>query len=346
MSRRAEIKRAENAVRSEIADLREKFTLHGLPADVLVRAFDGYGSTELSWPQLRSKALDFERYLQSQVSHCTIRTAVRRPLGKRRPATSLALFRLMDAPLRERQTLFGAHTFTFTFWPNEAWFLRVFDVLCTTNHLHQRLIERGAASHFSLAKTQDDLSLLWPMFEELHRQRRHRGLIGGISHFVTPVYDGLVFGEFQQNDFGGLASAADAPPVLLEFSNGLAVETRLHDYYSNGAQRLMVIARTYIGTNELSDGQRKLKLTLDQYIRRHRIVVECWKLRTRLAFDAERCGREHYKLYVDPRPRPSRLKEALGELDQITSSQPWKDEMNRNLENLARSREKFQNTRD
>jgi hypothetical protein len=185
------------------------------------------------------------------------------------------------------------------------------------------------------------------MFEELHRQRRHQGLVGGIAHFVTPLSDGLVFGEFQQNDFGGLASVADASPVLLAFSNGLALEQRLHDHYSNGAQRLTVIARTYIGTNELRDGQRQLKMTLDQYINRHRTIIECWRLRTRLAFDAKHpCGREHYKLHVDPRPHPSRLKNALAELDEITSAKDWKDEINRNIESLARSRTKFQNTRD
>jgi hypothetical protein len=98
VSRRAQMKRAQNVVSSEIAELRAKFTPHGLPEDVLVRAFDGYSGADLSWLQLRSKAQELKRYLEAQVSHCTIRTAFRRPLGQRPPATSLSVLRLMDAP--------------------------------------------------------------------------------------------------------------------------------------------------------------------------------------------------------------------------------------------------------
>src|SRR5262249_32230805 len=100
MSRRADALRAQQSISNWIEDLhsRQK-TPHGLPEEVLVHALEGYGGGSLSWPSVRDKGINFRNYISKEVSDCTIRYAFRRPLGKKPPATSVSIFRLMANPL-------------------------------------------------------------------------------------------------------------------------------------------------------------------------------------------------------------------------------------------------------
>ncbi len=341
MSRRkisADALRAQHIVSSRIKDLyASKITPHGLPDDILLRALDGYGSTDLSWSALRDKGTDFRKYVTAHVSDCTIRHVFRRPLGKKLlPAASVSIFRLVANQLRHSDTLFGAYIHTFTFWPGGLWFLCATDPVCTTDHLHQRLVARAAGNLRSLAQAQDDLSILWPTLLQLHQQRRSQGRRGDVGHLITPLDDGLIFGDFQRNDFDEPAIAA-AAPHLIEFRNGSHTEQRLRDFYSVGNERAMVMLRTYVGGDQLKDAQRRLKTKLDGYIRRHPAIIKSMMLRARLAFDGDAFyGREHYKLYVSPSPTVSELKNAMSELDEITSSRDWSEEINRSIENQAR----------
>jgi hypothetical protein len=329
--------RAQQVVSAWINNLfATKTTPHGLPEDIALRALEGYSGTDLSWSEIRNKAIDFRNYVSAQVSDCTIRHAFQRPLGKKLPATSVSIFRLMANPLRHSETLFGAIVHTFTFWPSRAWILTTVDPLCTTDHLHQRLVQRAAGNLRSLAQAQDDLSILWPTLVQLHQRRRVQGRLGGVGHFVSPMDDGLIFGDLQRNDFDGIADVAVAAPTLVDFRNGATFEQKLLDFHSNDHERLMVIVRTYVGKKDLKDTQRQLKTRLDAYIRRHRVIIDSFMLRARLAFDALPYGRAHYKLYISPSPTISALKDAMEELDEITSSRDWSDEISRSLENRAR----------
>jgi hypothetical protein len=100
MGKTHEAVRAHQVVSSEIADLHARFTPHGLPEDILVCAFGGYGSIDLHWPRLKAKAQDFHRYVTAHVDDCTIRHILRRPRGGRVPAASVSIFRLMAANFR------------------------------------------------------------------------------------------------------------------------------------------------------------------------------------------------------------------------------------------------------
>lgn len=187
-----------------------------------------------------------------------------------------------------------------------------------------------------MAQAQDDLSILWPTLLQLHQQRRSQGRRGDVGHLITPLDDGLIFGDFQRNDFDEPAIAA-AAPHLIEFRNGSHTEQRLRDFYSVGNERAMVMLRTYVGGDQLKDPQRRLKTKLDGYIRRHPAIIKSMMLRARLAFDGDAFyGREHYKLYVSPSPTVSELKNAMSELEEITSSRDWSEEINRSIENQAR----------
>ena len=57
--------RAQELVSSSIRDLNSKLKGHGLPEDVLIRALEGYDATELSWPGLRAKGLEFGEYISA-----------------------------------------------------------------------------------------------------------------------------------------------------------------------------------------------------------------------------------------------------------------------------------------
>jgi hypothetical protein len=336
-STKSPAKLARQTVTSWINEFyRSKLTPHGLPEDVLVHALEGYGTDDLSWPSLRSKAQDFHRYVTTNVTDCTIRRVFRRPIGSKAPVASVSMHRLMAKPLRQSETLFGANTYTFTFWPAGLWFLSTTDPLFTTNHFHQRLVERTSRRHESLAEAQDSLSILWPTLFELGQQRRRQGRRANVTNFISPMADGLIFGEMQKLDMSN-EMAELAAPELIDFQNGLALTRRLFDFFCNGDKRLFVLVRTFVGNDKLKDTQRRLKETLDRYVRRHPAVIECLRYRSRLAFDADApYGPTHHDLSVVSQPSTAGYQKALAELDAITSSDDWLTEIGRSVENKSR----------
>ncbi len=315
---------------------RSKQTPHGLPEDVLRHALEGYGAESLTWPSLRSKAQDFNRYVTSHVTDCTIHRVLRRPIGRKEPGASVSIYRLMAKPLRQAETLFGANTYTFTFWCSGLWFLSTTDPLFTTDHFHQRLVERAIRRHESLAEAQDSLSILWPMLLELGEQRRKQGRRANVTNFISPLADGLIFGEMQKLVMNTEMTEL-AAPELIDFQNGLALTHRLFDFFCNGDKRLLILVRTFVGSDKLKDTQRRLKEALDRYVRRHSVVIECLRNRSRLAFDADApYGPVHHDLFVVPQPSATDYQRALAELDAITSSDDWRSEIDRSIENRSR----------
>jgi hypothetical protein len=162
---------------------------------------------------------------------------------------------------------------------------------------------------------------------------------------VSPLDDGLVFGEMQRNDFSGRVNVAEAGPRLIEFRNGLGLEQKLFDSHSNGRERLMVIMRTFIGNDQLKDEQRKIKAQLDGYISQHRAFVEAYMLRARLAFDSGKHGKEHAKLYASrllgksESARLAEYKSAMDELEELISSRDWLTVIDRSVQNLTKRAE-------
>lgn len=312
-----------------------KMTPHGLPDDVLVHALDGYLGKRLSWPSLRKKGENFHRYISPQVNDCTIRQMLRRPTSTREPAISISIYRLTAKPLRKVNTLFGANIYTFTFWRSGVWFLSTNEPFYTTEHIHERFLERASNQPQSLAAGQDSLSILWPTLIELGQQRRRQGRWGNVTYFLTPLDDGLVFGDMEKMEMN--EEIADAVlPVLLDCEDGVATQHKFSDPYSNGIERLFVCGRTFVGGDQMKEQQIRLKKALDEFIRRHAPVLECIKLSTRLAFNADApYGRGHFELHVVPQPTTEDFQRAFDELDQITTSDDWAAEINRSIESRA-----------
>lgn len=147
VARRAQNRLSEETVASWITRLQDSQTMpDGLPDVVLVQALNGYGGESLSWPELRSKAQQFQNFISVHGRDCTIRLALRRPGSGKSDAASISLFMPVAAPLRQSKTLFGANIHTFTFWPSRLWVLSSTDPLYTTDHLHQRLRARTSRS--------------------------------------------------------------------------------------------------------------------------------------------------------------------------------------------------------
>ena len=334
MSRRAKSAKssiAKQRVSSWIAELQAaKTTPDGLPEDVLIHALDGYGGEHFSWPQISSHARRFHAYISMRVADCTIQRAFRRPIGtKKIPAAAVSIFRLIAAPFRGSETLFTANIFTFVFRPSEVWFLTTSDPLYTTDHLHQRMLERGGRSYPSLSKAQDHLSILWPTLIELGQQRRRLGRRAGVTDFVTPWSDGLMFGNMEKLD-GPVELFA---PTIIDFSNGTGIKSDLTDFYRSGGERLAVIVRTYIGGDQLKAAQRRLKETLERFIDRHHDVLCSLTARSRITYVDEPYGPALAELFVSP---TADVPKALTELDEITASQDWLNEINRSKENRSR----------
>jgi len=71
--------------------------------------------------------------------------------------------------------------------------------------------------------------------------------------------------------------------------------------------------------------------------RRHPVVIECLRYRSRLAFDAGApYGPVHHDLFVVPQPSTTDYQRALAELDAITSSDDWLSEIRLSNENKSR----------
>jgi hypothetical protein len=342
MSRRARSANsaiAKQRVSSWIAELKaSKTTPTGLPEDVLIHALDGYGDENLSWPQIRSHAMQFYTYVSKHVSDCTNSRAFERPLGtKKVPAAAVSIFRLMAAPLRLLETVFNASIYTFVFRPSEVWFLTTSDPLYTTDHLHQRMLERANSGYRSLSQAQDDLSILWPTLIELGQQRRRlQGRRAGVTDFVTPWGDGLVFGNMEK--FKGPVELF--APTIVDFSNFTFSKQDLTDIHRAGDERLMVIVRTYVGEDQLKDAQRRLKTALERFVDRHRDVLHSLTARSRITYVKEPYGPVLKGLFGIPHLSTAAFQKTLGELDAITSSQDWLDETNQSRE--SRSRRLFQ----
>ena len=108
-------------------------------------------------------------------------------------------------------------------------------------------------------------------------------------------------------------------------------------FFCKGDKRLFVLVRTFVGSDKLKDTQRRLKETLDRYVRRHSVVIECLRYRSRLAFDADAAyGPVHCDLFVVPQPSTTDYQRALAELDAITSSDDWLSEIRLSNENKSR----------
>lgn len=87
----------------------------------------------------------------------------------------------------------------------------------------------------------------------------------------------------------------------------------------------------------MKDRQHRLKADLDRYFRRHSAVMQCFKDQTRLAFDAAApYGPAHRDLFTVPRPTSSEFKRAISELDALTSSDDWLDEIKYSIDNQSR----------
>lgn len=67
---------------------------------------------------------------------------------------------------------------------------------------------------------------------------------------LTP-HGGLILGgEMQKLDMN--AEMADlAAPELIDFQKGLALKHQLFDFFGKGDKRLLVLARTFVGNDEL-----------------------------------------------------------------------------------------------
>lgn len=332
-ARKRNIRVAAQKVSSWIAELQAaKTTPHGLTDDVLIHALEGYGDADLSWTEISSRAQKFYKHISAEVSDCTIRRAFRRPVGtKKAPCAAVSVFRLMAAPLRQAETLFNASIFTFVFKPSGVWFLTATDALYTTDHLHQRIVERSAVRHQSLSQSQDDLSLLWPTFVELGQHRRQQGRRANVAEFITPWSDGLIFGSIEKFD-GPVELLA---PEVIEFSNGSGIKRRLSDYYRSGNERMVVVVRTFVGGDQLKDTQRRLKLRLENFIRRFPDALTCLMLRSRITVD-EPYGTTLTDLFVSTHLRKANIPNALAELEEIIMSQDWQDEISRSVENRSR----------
>ncbi len=131
--------------------------------------------------------------------------------------------------------------------------------------------------------------------------------------------------------------AEAAAPSLMDCKGGVVIQRELPDYFCNEQWRILVLVKTFVGKNELKDSQHRLKSMLDRYIRRHAAVVECFRNQTRLAFDAEPpYGPALRNLFTVPRPNIADIKLALTELDGLTLSEDWSNEIKRSIENQFR----------
>jgi len=165
------------------------------------------------------------------------------------------------------------------------------------------------------------------------------GRSANVANFVMPLAGGLIFGELQRVDLN-VEEANSYAPKVIDFNNGLGLERQLRDFFYNGRERTIVIVRTYVGGSSLKPNQLRLQRTLERYITRHRAAIECFMLWPRLSFDADvPYGRTYCDLFTSSHPD---FREALSELDEIISSDDWRGEIKRSIQNRSRRKHAYQ----
>lgn len=140
----------------------------GLPKDVMIQAFHGYGEGRREWYELIRHGGAFKEYLASQMPDVELELVQRRSASVRQDAVGVVAYHTNATPIDEANStgslepLFGAAIDAFVFWRWGVWWLQSWDPVVVTGHVHRRVLSRSTAQPSTFAEFHGALSVLWP----------------------------------------------------------------------------------------------------------------------------------------------------------------------------------------
>jgi hypothetical protein len=325
-SKRAIERAARARARSEIERLfASRPDNRSLPEDILFLALEGYEAGPVLPNSLINRRNKVAQKIQDEVADVLVTNGERRSLDRRKTAAATMIYQARVKKMERPSTLMVGWCDTLLFKSESVAILTSLEPVGAEEHLLQRVIQRGPLSYQSVSAVVENLSLLWPSLIELGQRRRMAGMKADVSFFISPWADGYFFADMTRLD--GLAKGA--APTLIEFKSGIGVEYELPDFYAKGSDRLFVQARTFLASSEMKEHQIILRDRINAWVKRHRSIVDFLKLKGRMAADLGIIGVEDLLgVFGISKPKPEALDHALTELDYITKSNEWIDEVN------------------
>lgn len=189
----------------------------------------------------------------------------------------------------------------------------------TRPHLFQRIRERGVRQR-TFAEIQLELSNIWPTLLWMRTEQRLSGRGAPIPVMMTPLGDGLLFGNIVK-----VVDMPPAGPTVAIVTTGQQQNRTLYDFYGdNNGNRVWAMTNTFVDKALLAADQIEVRDALKEFVAEYDDVVadNNWRWRIGLGCDdvAVAITAKTFKLTV---PSDARRASALAALEKIVTSPTW-----------------------
>lgn len=190
----------------------------------------------------------------------------------------------------------------------------------TRPHLFERVYERSGKV-IAMAEVQLRLTAIWPTLMWMRAEQRMVGRGDPVTVMMTPLGDGLLFGDFQK-----VSNLPPAGPTVVVIDQSGQQTRTLRDFYGDeSGNRLWAMTKTFVDGELLSPQQAQLRDSLSAFVRDHHEVVADndwrWKIGLGLEDPAVVTVAKTFRLKSPPQDKRAA---ALAALEAIVSSDSWR----------------------
>lgn len=314
--------------------LASRASIFGLPQNILLLAYDGYGQDIVSWQHVLQRARAVHDELHRRMPEAILEMVLHESEEVGEAAVGVSAYHMSATKMEAGGEAFlNGATHTFVFWRWGVWLLQTNDVVGATGHFHRRVMTRDRSAHFSFTGLHNAVSALWPALVELGQRRRLFEERANITFFAAPYSGGLICAEFQK-----LLDSHKFKPVLKVLDKEIVTDYPLATPFSNGDDHLLVMPRTFLDRRRLNSNQKTLHSMLANYVTKHTEAIDYWRRSSRLLYGSPRIGSYMQRTFNDSLVPQSLIEPAIEDLDTLTKSPEWIKESARNRGAMERAR--------
>lgn len=314
--------------------LASRASVFGLPQNILLLAYDGYGQHIVSWHHVVQRAHEVHDELQRRMPEALLEIVLHESEEVAEAAVGVSAYHMSATKMEAGGEAFlNGSTHTFVFWRWGVWLLQTNDVVGATGHFHRRVMTRDTSTHFSFTGLHNAVSALWPALVELGQRRRLFEERANIRFFAAPYSGGLICVEFQK-----LHESHMFRPALKVLDKEIVTDYSLATPFSNGDDHLLVMPKTFLDRRRLNSNQKTLHSMLVNYVTKHKSAIDYLRRSSRLLYGSTRIGSYMRRTFNDHTVPQSIIEAAIGDLDILTKSPEWIKESERNGRAVQRAR--------
>ncbi|WP_156940825.1 hypothetical protein [Mesorhizobium sp. LSJC265A00] len=314
--------------------LASRASIAGLPQNILLLAYEGYGQDIVSWQHVVQRAHEVHDELQRRMPEAIFEMVVHQSEEVGEAAIGVSAYHMSAAKMEVGGEAFlNGATNTFVFWRWGVWLLQTNDVVGATGHFHRRVMTRDRSPHFSFTALHNAASTLWPALVELGQRRRGFDERANITFFAVPYSGGLICAEFQK-----LQESHRFKPVIKVLDREIVRDFALATPFANGDDHLLVMPRTFLDRRRLNSNQKKLHSMLVSFVTKHTGAIDYLRRSSRLLYSSPRVGSYMQRTFNDDGVPQTLIEPAIADLDNLTKSPEWIKESERNRRAVERAR--------